>query len=70
MQLLFVSNLNLFCQSSMVIRDGVTLNLPAGELVPGDLISVKFGDRMPADIRILQCQGFKVKAVSVVNMPE
>lgn len=26
----------------------------------GDLIEIKFGDRMPADIRVVAAQGFKV----------
>ena len=33
----------------------------AEELVLGDLIEVKFGDRMPADVRIISAHGFKVK---------
>ena len=36
------------------------MNLPAEELVVGDVITVKFGDRMPADIRVIECHGFKV----------
>ena len=26
----------------------------------GDIIYVKFGDRVPADIRVIEAQGFKV----------
>lgn len=29
-------------------------------LVVGDIVSVKFGDRLPADIRIITSAGFKV----------
>jgi magnesium-transporting ATPase (P-type) len=36
------------------------MNIPAEDLVVGDVVSVKFGDRMPADIRVIKCQGFKV----------
>ena len=32
----------------------------AEELVVGDLVEVKFGDRVPADIRIVMASGFKV----------
>jgi Ca2+-transporting ATPase len=34
------------------IRDGVEIALPARELVPGDLIVLRAGDRVPADARI------------------
>jgi len=47
-------------QASIAIRDGKVLNIAAEDLVVGDIITVKFGDRMPADIRVIECQGFKV----------
>ena len=34
----------------------------AEELVLGDLIEVKFGDRVPADIRVVSAHGFKVSS--------
>ncbi|KAF2226011.1 fungal-type potassium/sodium efflux P-type ATPase [Elsinoe ampelina] len=37
-----------------VVRDGNTAVLPAGEIVPGDLIELKLGDTVPADIRLLE----------------
>lgn len=43
-----------------VIRDGKVQNVEASQLVVGDIIEVKFGDSIPADIRVLECQGFKV----------
>ncbi|KAK6907178.1 hypothetical protein I203_101168 [Kwoniella mangroviensis CBS 8507] len=36
-----------------VIRSGRLAKVPASELVPGDIISVHVGDRIPADCRIL-----------------
>jgi len=38
-----------------VTRDGKLLETEAGSLVPGDLINIKFGDKLPADIRIIEC---------------
>lgn len=35
-----------------VIRDGMEVAVPARELVPGDLIVLRAGDRVPADARI------------------
>ena len=37
-------------------------NLRAEELVVGDVIECKFGDRVPADIRIISAHSFKVLA--------
>ena len=43
-----------------MIRGGEKLNVNAEQLVVGDIVEVKFGDRVPADIRILAAHGFKV----------
>ena len=37
-----------------VKRDGVWTNLPARELVPGDIVRVRLGDIVPADARLLE----------------
>jgi H+-transporting ATPase len=36
-----------------VLRDGKWADLPAGELVPGDVIRVRLGDILPADVKLL-----------------
>ncbi len=38
---------------SLVKRDGKWQELPAAELVPGDIVKVKIGDVIPADIKLL-----------------
>lgn len=43
-----------------VIRDGEELIIPARELVPGDLILLETGDRIPADIRLFQSVNMEV----------
>lgn len=43
-----------------MLRDGELITLSVEELVIGDIVSVKFGDRLPADIRIITSAGFKV----------
>ena len=40
--------------------------IKAEELVVGDIVEVKFGDRIPADIRVLEARSFKVSR-SVFN---
>ena len=37
----------------------------AEELVVGDVIEVKFGDRVPADVRVISAHGFKVSSPHV-----
>ncbi|KAJ9583275.1 hypothetical protein L9F63_022380 [Diploptera punctata] len=47
-------------QYATVIRDGQTCVIPVEKLVVGDVVNMKFGDRIPADIRIVEARGFKV----------
>jgi len=37
--------------TSSVVRDGQNLTIPTKELVPGDMVELKTGDTIPADIR-------------------
>jgi P-type Ca2+ transporter type 2C len=37
-----------------VIRDGTLMNIPATEVVPGDIINIEEGDTIPADARVIQ----------------
>ncbi|KAL1500951.1 hypothetical protein ABEB36_006364 [Hypothenemus hampei] len=51
---------NMVPPKATVIRNGETMTIVSKDLVVGDLVDMKFGDRIPADIRIIQSQGFKV----------
>ncbi|KAJ9616176.1 potassium/sodium efflux P-type ATPase, fungal-type [Exophiala oligosperma] len=42
-----------------VIRGGETINIPTAELVPGDLVELKLGDTVPADLRLLESLNFE-----------
>lgn len=46
--------------TAKVLRGGETLHVPARELVPGDVVLLEGGDRIPADIRFLSCNQFSV----------
>lgn len=48
-------------QQALVIRDGEKQSLNAEEVVVGDLVEVKGGDRIPADLRIISAHGCKVR---------
>lgn len=41
----------------LVLRDGNQVKLPASELVNGDLIYVGLGEKVPADLRLIQVSG-------------
>ncbi|NNC63836.1 MAG: cation-translocating P-type ATPase [Gammaproteobacteria bacterium] len=45
--------------TARVLRNGVEQSLPARELVPGDVILVSAGDKVPADARLLEAYNLK-----------
>lgn len=51
---------NLIPAYATVIREGEKNSILAEQLVLGDLVEVKGGDRIPADLRIVECRGMKV----------
>lgn len=56
---------NMVPQFATVIREGEKLTLRAEDLVLGDVVEVKFGDRIPADIRIIEARNFKVRTTHI-----
>lgn len=44
-----------------VIRDGRQRIVPASQLVPGDLVLLEAGDRVPADLRLVQANRLEVE---------
>ncbi|XP_006037826.1 potassium-transporting ATPase alpha chain 1 [Alligator sinensis] len=61
---------NLVPQQATVIRDGEKFQLNANQLVVGDLVEIKGGDRVPADVRITSAQGCKVDNSSLTGESE
>ncbi|XP_059138721.1 sodium/potassium-transporting ATPase subunit alpha-like [Physella acuta] len=61
---------NMVPQFALVIRGGQKLSIQAEEIVLGDIVEVKFGDRVPADIRIISAHGFKVDNSSLTGESE
>lgn len=55
-----------FFQQALVIREGEKLQINAEEVVQGDLVEIKGGDRIPADLRIISSSGCKVARVRVM----
>ncbi|GAW25833.1 putative K antiporter P-type ATPase [Rosellinia necatrix] len=48
---------NMLPEDCLVIRDSAQISLPAPELVPGDIVFIKAGNKLPADLRFLQASG-------------
>merc|ERR1712198_639034 len=61
---------NLVPQYALARRDGEKVTIPASELTLGDIVEIKFGDRIPADIRVLEARGFKVDNSSLTGESE
>uniref|UniRef100_A0A6Q2Z542 Sodium/potassium-transporting ATPase subunit alpha n=1 Tax=Esox lucius TaxID=8010 RepID=A0A6Q2Z542_ESOLU len=48
---------NMVPQQALVIREGEKMTINAEEVVAGDLVEVKGGDRIPADLRVVSAHG-------------
>lgn len=57
-------------QETEVIRDGVRTTVSSEDLVVGDLVLLRFGERLPADVRIIESQNFKVNNYSITGDSE
>ena len=53
--------------TARVFRDGVLQSIPARELVPGDLIHLEAGDRIPADARLIYTANFQAQEASLTG---
>ncbi|XP_064444651.1 sodium/potassium-transporting ATPase subunit alpha-1 isoform X7 [Mirounga angustirostris] len=63
-------NCFLLLKQALVIRNGEKLSINAEEVVVGDLVEVKGGDRIPADLRIISANGCKVDNSSLTGESE
>lgn len=51
------SILNLLPSEALVLRDGKQVRIPSTELVAGDVVTVSVGNKVPADMRLVQSSG-------------
>merc|ERR1719153_992162 len=62
---------NLVPQYAIVRRNGgEKITVEAKHLTLGDIVEIKFGDRCPADLRVLEARGFKVDNSSLTGESE
>ena len=53
--------------TASVLRDGDEVEIPARELVPGDVIILHTGDRIPADARLLEAINLQVEEAALTG---
>jgi Ca2+-transporting ATPase len=53
--------------SATVLRDGEENEVPAKELVPGDVVLLAAGDRVPADLRLLEAINLKIEEAALTG---
>ncbi|RKH89214.1 HAD family hydrolase [Corallococcus sp. AB045] len=54
-------------ETAQVLRDGHLVVRPAAELVPGDVVQLASGDRVPADLRLLRSRNFQVEEAALTG---
>ena len=52
---------------AVVIRSGMEKEIPASELVPGDVALLVAGDRVPADLRLLEAVNLKIEEAALTG---
>jgi len=50
-----------------VLRNGEEIDVPSAEIVPGDIIFIRTGDRVPADARILESQNLRTDEAALTG---
>ncbi len=56
--------------TAQVIRDGEREEIEAEGVVPGDLVMVRSGDRVPADLRLLKVRRFRTQEAALTGESE
>ncbi len=52
---------------ALVVRDGKDVKIPSSLLVPGDILLLQAGDKIPADARLLEAQSLKIDESSLTG---
>ncbi|HET6519151.1 MAG TPA: HAD-IC family P-type ATPase, partial [Geminicoccaceae bacterium] len=50
-----------------VVRDGRRVTVAAEDVVPGDLVFLQSGDRVPADLRLIRARGLQVQEAALTG---
>ena len=55
---------------AVVVRDGERLEIPAEDIVPGDLVVLAAGDKVPADLRLIKEKALRVNEAILTGETE
>lgn len=50
-----------------VVRAGQKRRIPAAEVVPGDIVLLQSGDKVPADLRLVQCRELRIAEAALTG---
>ncbi len=53
--------------TATVLRDGGEVELPARDLVPGDVVRLTAGDKIPADVRLIEAVNLQVEEAALTG---
>lgn len=54
-------------ENTTAIRNNIAMTIPVSEIVPGDIVQVAAGDRIPADMRIIQQKNLLVEEAALTG---
>ena len=58
---------NMLSHTAAVLRDGRRREIPAEELVPGDIVFLASGDKVPADLRLVEARSLRVDEAALTG---
>src|SRR5262245_37271689 len=58
---------NLLSGEARTVRSGQTRLIPAEELVPGDIVLLESGDRIPADLRLVDVKSLRTEEAALTG---
>lgn len=58
---------DLLSPRATVLRDGRRISVPAEQLVPGDVVFVQSGDRVPADLRLFTIKNLRIDEAALTG---
>ncbi len=53
--------------TATVIRDGIDIEIPAREIVPGDVVVLTTGDKIPTDLRLIEAANLRTEEASLTG---
>ncbi|MDT8409570.1 MAG: HAD-IC family P-type ATPase [Wenzhouxiangellaceae bacterium] len=57
----------MLAQTATIRRQGCWDKYPAEQLVPGDIVRISDGDRVPADLRLIQSHGLRIEQAALTG---